>query len=300
MSSIRSSDDRGKALSSSDEFRPEDISSDSPNGLVAGLVRGMSRFPRVLSVAKKAIANKIVGQFPKKLAVQKVGKLSDLTSFLLELWSNFRNVSDSHASRTGILQLFKVTTMSMARSTLTGTSAFMAFEKSYEISMTVSGTSNVTERDKAHVPFAPGVWIFSSLVAGTGHTAVGIAWDVLLAREVMSAAAIRVAWASSLASHSCLFTTYFGVKSVLFNRLDCDPASPAGVLSIAAAGAASGGAAHVAETLVPDELSQKPSRRGGVWAELVRRSRLLSFGSTVRAAPATVVAFLAYEFADSG
>jgi hypothetical protein len=287
------------AVVEQENFGIPNETNDNPNGIVAGLVRGLTTFPRALAMAKRAIAQKIVGQFPNKLAVKKVGKFSDLTSFFLDLWSNYRDASNGQASRQGTLQLLKVTGMSMARSTVMGTTAFMSFEKTNEAGMKWHAPStDPAVGNKPHVPFAPGTWMLSSFVAGSGHTAVGVAWDVLVAREVVSAAAIRVAWASSLASHTSLFTTYFSTKSLLLSRLDCDPASPSGVLCISAAGAAAGSVAHIAETLVPDELPQKPGR--GVWAELLRRSRLLSAAAALRAAPATVVAFLAYEFAETG
>ena len=67
--------------------------------------------------------------------------------------------------------------------------------------------------------------------------------------------------------------------------------------SIATAGAAAGIAAYIAETIVPDESPAPAPSTRGVWAEALRRTRQVSAGNALRAAPATVVAFLAFEFA---
>ena len=282
-------------------------SKDQPNGFIAGLVRGMGRFPQAMAVAKRVFAHKIIGQIPKKVAVKKVGKLSDVSSYIIDLWSNFRDASDGHDSRKGTVKLLRNTAISMVRSTLLGTSAFFAFEKVSGILTVKLGKSTVVE---GALPFTPSVWVISSLCAGSSHAALGIAWDTLIAQEKLSKEAVRAVCASSLASHLGLFTAYFATKTALLNRFNCDTTSPVGILSITAAGSAAGAAAYVGETMFPDAPSSATPAAaaaaapravaGRMWAESVRRGRQLSMGAAARAMPATVVAFLAFEFADAG
>jgi hypothetical protein len=286
-----------------------DNTKDQPNGFVAGLVRGMGRFPQAIAVTKRVLAHKIVGQIPKKVAVQKVGRLSDVSSYVIDLWSNFRDASDGHDSRKGTFKLFRSTALSMARSTLLGTSAFVAFEKVSEIATGKMDVERSTAKEGA-APYTPSVWILSSICAGSSHAALGITWDTLIAREKLSKEAVRAVWASSVASHLGLFTAYFATKTALLNRLNCDTASPAGIISIIAAGSAAGAAAYVGETLFPDApAAPAPATPAAatpramamrLLAESLRRGRQLSMGAAMRAMPATAVAFLAFEFAEAG
>jgi hypothetical protein len=281
-------------------------SKDQPNGFVAGLVRGMGRFPQAMAVTKRVFAHKIIGQIPKKVAVKKVGKLSDLSSYIIDLWSNFRDAFDAHDTRKGTVKLLRNTAISMARSTLLGTSAFVAFDKVSEIATGKLEKSTIKE---GSIPFTPSVWVISSICAGSSHAALGIAWDTLIAREKFSKEALRAACASSVASHLGLFTAYFATRTALLNRFNCDTASPIGIASIVAAGSAAGAAAYVGETMFPDTPSAAAPAAaaaaprtvtGRIWAESVLRGRQLSMRTAVRAMPATVLAFLAFEFADAG
>ena len=274
---------------------------DSHNGMLAGIVRGIGKFPKAISLARKAFAHRLVGQIPSKLPVQKIAKFSDLTSFLLDLRSSFHDALNMRIARKENLSLLRAAAFSMARSTILGTASFLSFEKASEMFiLTQVEPKNNALSLKGDAPVPPYIWFLSSVVAGSAHGIVGLAWDAIFTSKTISGGAIRVALTSSIASHSCLFTTYFMTKTFLLSRLGCDISSPTGVFSVAAAGAAAGAVTHIPETLVPDEPAARPSQYRSLWAEARRRTRLLSMGAALRAAPATVVAFVAYEFADAG
>ena len=280
------------------------------SGIYAGVARGLGRFPTALGLKRTLPTTKTFA------------KASDMSSFVLDAWSSLNSTmkqNNNPHQRRRALDVLPVLS-SLARGTILGLVAFETYDATASELEGLSGSQARSLSPSIDHTVTPAIWVLSSTAAGCSHASAATIWDSVAARALVSKEAMRAKFVSHVAVHTSLFTVFLSTKTCLFQWLNCERASPAGLLCVLTAGGTAGAAAFVAEELFPDTPTPASARsaaepsppvaspRGGLkifadaWRSAARTAekqlRIMSWSTMLRSLPATMTAFVAWEYAD--